>query len=127
MTEVMREPALAFVDQLRAARLDALRDAEAFNGIIHVVERLGSYVLGEHLDLGSYAKCISKLVENSQTNQWESGSAFGRSLRTPFGTLYDLVRLARNDALHQGAFARHLTKHAIELAIVLEDSLENPF
>ena len=31
----------------------------------------------------------------------------------------------RNDALHQGAFARHLTKHAIELAIVLEDVLSN--
>ena len=37
--------------------------------------------------------------------------------------LYDLVKDARNDALHQGAFARHLTSHAIELALVLEDAL----
>jgi hypothetical protein len=30
---------------------------------------------------------------------------------------------ARNETLHQGAFARPLTKHAIELAIILEDAL----
>ena len=41
----------------------------------------------------------------------------------PFATLYDLVRFARNDALHEGAFARHLTSHAIELTIILEDAL----
>src|ERR1700757_614277 len=33
--------------------------------------------------------------------------------------------MERNDALHQGAFARYLTKHAIELAILLEDALSN--
>ena len=41
----------------------------------------------------------------------------------PFASLYDLVREARNDALHVGAFARHLTRHAIELSLVLEDAL----
>jgi CBS domain-containing protein len=35
------------------------------------------------------------------------------------------VREARNDALHQGAFARHLTSHAIEIALVLEDALRS--
>jgi len=48
-----------------------------------------------------------------------------RELLTPFSTLYDLVRDARNDAVHQGAFARHLARHAIELAIILEDALRN--
>jgi len=37
--------------------------------------------------------------------------------------LYDLVKDARNYALHQGACARYLTGHAIELALVLEDAL----
>jgi CBS domain-containing protein len=32
---------------------------------------------------------------------------------------------ARCDALHQGAFARHLTSHAIELALILEDALRS--
>jgi CBS domain-containing protein len=40
-----------------------------------------------------------------------------------FATLYSLVQRARNDALHEGAFARHLTNHAVELALVLEDAL----
>ena len=29
----------------------------------------------------------------------------------------------RNDALHQGACARHLANHAVQLALVLEDAL----
>jgi hypothetical protein len=36
--------------------------------------------------------------------------------------LYRVVKNAWNDALHQGAFARHLTKNAIELSIMLEDA-----
>lgn len=39
--------------------------------------------------------------------------------------LYDLVEQGRNEALHQGAFARHLAEHAIELALALEDALAN--
>jgi hypothetical protein len=46
-----------------------------------------------------------------------------RQLLTPFPQLFDLMKDARNDALHQGAFARHLTRHAIELALILEDAL----
>jgi hypothetical protein len=52
-----------------------------------------------------------------------------KQLLTPFDRLYELVRIARNDAMHQGAFARHLTAHVTELAIILEDALtqlENP-
>ena len=37
--------------------------------------------------------------------------------------LYHLVRNARNAALHESAFARRLTRHAIELCLVLEHAL----
>jgi hypothetical protein len=40
-----------------------------------------------------------------------------------FEQLFSLVKAARNDAAHQGVYARHLTRHAIQLAIVLEDAL----
>ena len=33
------------------------------------------------------------------------------------------MRQARNDAVHQGAYARTLTGHAVELSIILEDAL----
>ena len=46
-------------------------------------------------------------------------------LHLPFYRLYELVMQARNDALHQGAYARHLTSHAIDLSIVIEDALMN--
>ena len=34
-----------------------------------------------------------------------------------FESLYDLVRRARNDAMHTGVYARHATAAAIELFI----------
>ena len=43
---------------------------------------------------------------------------------TAFGSLYEMVMHGRNDALHQGAFARILTLHLRgQVALFLEDSL----
>ena len=42
---------------------------------------------------------------------------------TEFDALYDEMQQARNDAMHQGAYARTLTDHAVELSIILEDAL----
>jgi hypothetical protein len=128
MPDLTRASAIAFTDQLRLARHTALGDAEGFDEVIHVVERLGSYLTKETVgDLGKigglkdYKGALAELAE-------KSGLAFcvpreQRHLLTPFYELYDLVRVARNDAMHQGSFARHLTVHAIELAIILEDAL----
>jgi CBS domain-containing protein len=126
MPNLSRESAIAFASQLRSARLDALGDAEAFDGIIHVVERIGSYLSKERLgdqgedgSLNKYTKDLTDLVIDSVGTR----EVDERTVSTPFELLYDLVRVARNDALHQGVFARHLTEHAIQLAIVLEDAL----
>jgi len=40
-----------------------------------------------------------------------------------FTALYESVRKARNAAVHEGALARHLAVHALEMALVLEDAL----
>jgi CBS domain-containing protein len=122
MPEKERIIAIFFSDQLRSARLAALADAESFDEIIHVVERLGSYLDGKLSDLGNYKGVLQDLALKSGLAK-PPGEL--RGLLTPFSELYDLVRTARNDALHQGAFARHLTKHAVELAIVLEDALSS--
>jgi hypothetical protein len=130
MTKITRETAIAFANQLRSARLAALGDAEAFDGIIHVVERLGSYLSKKRLGdngqpggLSDYAGELKALAANSGMAV-EIPNRY-KLLLTSFNTLYHLVRVARNEALHQGAFARHLTRHAIELAIILEDALSN--
>lgn len=104
---------LNFADQLRSAREAAIRDGEAFEVVVYTIERLGSFLKGSIADLGTYEQELSALVGSQ--NEPESF--------TPFPLLFDLVREARNDALHQGAFARHLTIHAIELALRLEDAL----
>jgi len=115
--------------QLRSARLTALADAEAFDSIIHVIERIGSHLSRETIgkkgqpgSLGAYAAWLKPFVKK-KLGPVARAVEF-RGLITPFNELYDLVRFARNEALHQGAFARHLTKHAIELAIVMEDALK---
>jgi CBS domain-containing protein len=116
-----RSAVLTFCEQLRQARDNAFRDAEAFDEIIHVVERLGSFLDKKLGDLGKYKKNIEERARQSALA--EDVPVLWRGLHIPFSLLYDLVKDARNDALHQGACARYLTGHAIELALVLEDAL----
>jgi hypothetical protein len=107
--------------QLQQARENALKDAEAFDGIIHVIERLGSFCLGRVESLGGYQPDVEKVAELSPLAA--DVPALWRNVHTPFSLLYSIVKDARNDALHIGASARHLTTHAIELALILEDAL----
>ena len=41
------ESARYFRTEFQKAREDALKDAEAFDGIIHVVEKLGQFLIGK--------------------------------------------------------------------------------
>lgn len=116
-----RDSAIFFAGQLRAARENALRDSEAFDGIIHVLERLGSFLLGAIADLGKYKLNIEELTRQSALAIYIPAHFPG--VHVSFPRLYDLVRYARNDALHQGAVARRLTGQAIQLSLVLEDAL----
>lgn len=122
-TAVNLEPtaALHFRDQLREARLIALRDAEAFEHIVFVLERIGIHLTGRIGDLGQYKDAITQCALQSPLAY--DIPATSRDWHTTFEGLYELVRNGRNDALHEGAFARHLTVCAIELATILEDAL----
>jgi hypothetical protein len=112
---------LFFRDQFREARAEALRNAEDFDGLLFAVERFGALLnRGAGRGLGEYKKAI---VTYASTSPLASPKAVDSPSIIPFETLYSLVNRARNDALHQGAFARNLTVHATELAIILEDAL----
>jgi hypothetical protein len=118
------DAAVYFLSQLGEARATTLRDAEAFQGILFVLERLGfSETKGKVKGipgLGTYQSAIQSIADQSplsshiprQYKAWHSS----------FDELYNTVKMARNDALHQGVFARHLTTHAIQLALTLEDA-----
>jgi hypothetical protein len=127
MPQPDKKSASFFANELRSARLATLADAEAFDKIIHVVERLGYYLTKEEKsDQGYYGnlqKYTDAITEFANRSCLSNPSIAHQAYLTPFSRLYKLVKEARNDALHQGAFARHLTKHLIELAIILEDAL----
>src|SRR5947209_1239477 len=116
-----REVANHFRDQFREARAVVLKDAEAFEQIVFVIERLGVYLMGRLGDMGKYADSVSAMARRSPLAQVIPAQI--PEHHAAFATVYKLVQNARNDALHEGAFARHLTIHAIELALVLEDAL----
>jgi len=115
------EAALHFRDALREARGATLRDSEAFNSIVHVIERLGNYLKPSWSGLGALKDpltglaCRSPLALDIPTSY--------REFHIPFCDLFDQLRTARNAAVHEGAFARHLASHAAAIALTLEDAL----
>lgn len=108
-------------DQLRAARYAALADAEGFHMICFALEGLGFRLLGRKADLGRYEAKLRELSRDSvvltEMSQCHPG------MFSKFAALFELVRAARNDAMHTGVYARHATTAAIELCIGLEEAL----
>src|SRR5215204_5952229 len=90
--------ALHFRDQFRDARLVALKDAEAFHGILFTLERVGYLLKGEEGNLNAYKEKI--MVEANDSVLAVDIPLDHREWHTPFSELYDLVRIGRNDALH---------------------------
>jgi len=121
MNTLAQEVALHFRDQLRAARAAALRDAEAFQEIVFVLERLGAYLCNERGSLWTYGPRIK--VQVAHCPMAEEVPRELPEFHQQFGIKYDIIRVARNAALHEGARARHLTVNAIELSLVLEEAI----
>ena len=115
------EIARHFRDEFRQAREVAYGNAENFQDLLFSLERLGIYLTKSISALGPYKNDICQLAKESPLAEEIPESH--REWHMPFSELYDVVKDARNDALHQGAFARHLTSHATQLALVLEDAL----
>ena len=109
------------LESLRKARAAALSDAEAFPEIFYALERVGTALTGRIAGLDAYKPEFENIAAKSPL---ASGlSERQRHGHTAFERLYDIVRTGRNEALHHGAFARHLTRHAVELCLLLEDGL----
>ena len=110
-----------FRDELREARYAAFRDAEGFQAIVFAIERLGSALTGRAGGLRDYQYVLADLARRSSLA--EELPQAQPAWHAPFSSLYRLVREGRNDALHQGAYARRLADHAVQLALILEDAL----
>lgn len=117
---------LWFRDQFRDARLKTLKDAEDFDGIIHLVEKLGAHLCINDNDCINKNKCDSLFdYKGHITKTFDLDGDLDRQYHSDFNNLYELVRKARNDALHQGVRARHLASHAVKLAIIIEDAMNS--
>ena len=124
---MLEKPArLWFRDRLRDARAAAFRDAEAFDEIIVVLEKLGGLLAGTEKGLGQYEKAITALAVGTTINS-NVPEDNGNGLHLPFSALFNAVRIRRNQAFHTGAVARRLTQQSVLLALVLEESLMHGF
>lgn len=120
--EIMeQEAALYFRDQLRIARAAALRDAQAFQEIVLVLERIGAYLKDGGRGLDSFCRVIKEQAIRSPMA--EDVPCELPDFHQKFEVKYHIIREARNTAIHEGALARHLTVNAVELSLVLEEGI----
>ncbi|WP_413459580.1 hypothetical protein [Herbaspirillum huttiense] len=113
------EECILYRDKLRAARYSALADSEGFDAVCFALEELGMRLLRRQADMNTYRERIGFYASKSCVfDDLVEESSF-----KSFNSLYDIVRRARNDSMHQGAYARHATTAAIELCIGLEEGL----
>lgn len=115
------EARLHLRDQLRAARALVLKDAEAFDAVVQVVERIGRLLRPKETGMAKFKDAVCAVASASSLAK-DVPDAFPE-VHARFDTLYELVREARNSAIHEGALARNLTGRTIELALILEDAL----
>ena len=118
---LQRDERLFYRDTLRSARYSALADAEGFANICFALEDIGLRLLGKKRDLGSYEESLGQLASDSVVLS-QLSLQFPKHF-TNFQVLYSAVRRARNDAMHTGVYARHVTSAAIELCIGLEEAI----
>lgn len=118
------ESALTFRNALREARLKVLANAEDYQELLFVLERLTTHLAGEMDGLGNPEKKrrVMELVGHGVLQGKPAASNTGELCADE---LYELVRHARNDAMHEGAFARNLAVHLVQFGIILEDALLN--
>lgn len=116
-------------DRLKQARAKALESVEEYHELLFSIERVGyvatrARILSDNKFSGAlhqYGPYLRHLAERSDLA--EIVPAQWSEWHISFSSLFEIVRIARNDAMHQGAFARHLTANAAILALVLEEAL----
>lgn len=108
-----------YLAEFRAARASVLADAEAFHEVLTAVERLGLRLSSKSNGLASIKKFVATIAE-AAGSAWERQD--GQNV-SRFDRIFEIVRSSRNDAMHQGAAARHLSDKCVELATMIEDGL----
>jgi hypothetical protein len=99
-----------------------LANAEAYAEPLQAIERLGRFLKPKAQSLKAMKLALQRVAAESALatdlpGEWPA-------FHPPFMDLYEAVSRGRNDAMHMGARARHLTTHAVQLCEILEDALQ---
>ncbi|GAB2451323.1 hypothetical protein GCM10027081_61540 [Cupriavidus yeoncheonensis] len=108
-------------DRLREARYAALANAEGFETVCFAVEEFGRRLAGGHQGLGTYRKFLRWYAQYSPTTNVLVSQY--PDYFSSFDTLFEAVYQARNDVMHSGVYARHVTERAVDLCIALEEAI----
>lgn len=99
--------------RLRDARALILRDSESFHEAAMTLERVGQVLSGKVRNgLGAYEPELLELAISLKDQE-----------SCEVARLFETVREARNMAVHEGAWARHLSSRLINLILILEQAL----
>jgi CBS domain-containing protein len=100
---------------MRDARALILRDAESFHEAATVLEHVGQIISGKiGSGLGQFKSELIALTVRSGSVTHDEASR-----------LFRVVREARNMAVHEGAWARHLSTRLVDLFLILEEAIMN--
>ena len=117
---VSDEAVLSFAQELRQARLDALANAEGWQPLVLVFERLAKWLRADQqMTLDRAKDCLIALACAGETADSDC-----QLCATPTAVLVRLVIQGRNEEFHGGSAARRFVQHCIELSILLEGALK---
>src|SRR5436190_8510800 len=103
-----------FLGRIRASRALVLQDSESFREASTVLEHIGQVVGGKiGSGLKDYQAAIVSLANHA--GEPKEQEEIKRS--------FNVVREARNKAVHDGAYARHLNSRLIDLLLLLEEGI----
>lgn len=99
--------------RLRDARALVLRDGESFHEAATALERIGQVLCGKvQTGLGAYRHALLELAITNEEPEL-----------TEFSRLFETVKEARNMAVHEGAWARHLSSRLVDFFLILERAI----
>src|SRR5262245_53440922 len=97
---------LHFRDEIRNARIRAFEDAENFHEVVVALESLGAFCLGSRKNgFNDYERPLRDLASDSALFEAAPAEC---SLHLSFTDLFGILRDGRNDAVHEGVYARNL-------------------
>jgi CBS domain-containing protein len=102
-----------FLGRLRGARALVLRDSESFREASTVLEHIGQVIGGT----------IGNGLKDHETAIVGLAAGAGQEDEAAVRRLFNVVREARNKAVHDGAYARHLNSRLVDLLLMLEEAI----